>query len=263
MWFDAGVNLTNKRLLNDLDGVMLRAHQAQVSRQLVIATNEQESLLALRLCEQYPQQLVATVGVHPHDAGSVSNDYIDKLTELASHPAVVAIGECGLDFNRNFSAPEQQLRVFAEQIQLASRLNLPLYLHEREALSHQIELLDKFCHPDIPCLSHCFTGGVNDAQAYLKRGHWFGLTGWLCDERRNAELLGALPLLPRQQLVIETDAPFLLPRSLRPRPRYNEPALLPHVGIALAQQWQMETFEIAELTCANAQRLFGLSGDAC
>ncbi|MGM0480314.1 MAG: TatD family hydrolase [Pseudomonadota bacterium] len=256
MWFDAGVNLTNQRLLKDLDGVLAHAETANVGRMLVIATNEQESRQALRLCDRYPAQLLATVGVHPHDADQVSTDFINVLADLARHPAVVAIGECGLDFNRNFSSQQNQQRVFAEQISLANRLNLPLYLHERDAQQQQIQLLDTYCGEHTPCLSHCFTGGVAQARAYLERGHWFGITGWLTDERRNHDLLQALPLLPTERVVIETDAPFLLPRNIKPRPKFNEPALLPVIGQVLASHWSMELTEVAAITRTNSERLF-------
>ncbi|WP_290653088.1 TatD family hydrolase [Idiomarina sp.] len=259
MWFDAGVNLTNARLLNNLDGVMERARAAGVTRQLIIATNESEAQAAITLCERYPEQLVTTIGVHPHDAAGVSANYLERLTELAKHPAVVAIGECGLDFNRNYSPPEQQIKVFSEQIQLANRLDLPLYLHERDAREKQIQLLDKLCSASTECISHCFTGGPEDAKAYKARGHWFGITGWLCDERRNQALVEALPLLPQDQLLIETDAPFLLPRTIRPRPKFNEPHWLPEVGCALAQHLNLSQGEVAKLTSDNAYRLFALS----
>lgn len=255
MWFDAGVNLTNQLLLKDLSGVMERAQAAGVSRQLLIATNEYEARQAITLCERFPEQLITTVGVHPHDASGVSVNYIDVLEELAHHPAVVAIGECGLDFNRNYSPAEQQIAVFSEQIKLANRVQLPLYLHERDALDTQLELLNRLCASSTPCLTHCFTGGQAAAKAYRSRGHWFGLTGWLCDERRNHALLESLPLLPRDNVLLETDAPFLLPRNVRPRPKYNEPALVPYIGQQLAMLWHVSVDEVAEITRSNAERL--------
>lgn len=260
MWLDAGVNLTNKRVLKDLDAVLARAQQAGVERLLVIATNEHESQQAVDLCEAYPGRLAATVGVHPHDADEVSSDYIDKLEALAKHPAVVAIGECGLDFNRNFSSQENQQRVFTEQVRLANRCGLPLYLHERDAQAQQLTILNQHCAEHTPCLTHCFTGGPDDAKAYLERGHWFGITGWLCDERRNHALLAALPLLPRDRVLLETDAPFLLPRGIKPRPKMNEPALLPHIGQQLAEYWQHSVSEVAQVTTSNALRLFDWPG---
>lgn len=256
MWFDAGVNLTHSRLIKRLDKVLDKARQAHVDGMLVIATNEAESAAALELCEQYPDRLRTTVGIHPHDADNVSSNYLDKLEQWARHPAVVAIGECGLDFNRNFSSRQQQLTVFAEQVQLANRCDLPLYLHERDAQDDQLTLLNQHCADHTPCLTHCFTGGPEQARAYIRRGHWFGITGWLCDERRNQELLKALPELSPDRVLLETDAPFLQPRGIRPRPKMNEPALLPYIGEMLAQHWQCSVNQVAETTMSNARRLF-------
>lgn len=258
MWFDAGVNLTNKRLLKDLDGVMQRAGQANVQKQLVISTSIEEAEQAVELCQQYPDKLVMTVGIHPHDAGDAPADYKHRLKELARHPAVVAIGECGLDFNRNYSSQEAQEVVFITQIELANELSLPLYLHERDAIERQIELLNLYCADSTPCLTHCFTGGAESLARYAERGHWFGLTGWVCDDRRNQELVSALPYLPLDRLVLETDAPFLLPRGLKPRPKMNEPALLPVIGETLAGYLNLSTETLAELTYANTERFFGL-----
>lgn len=259
MWFDAGVNLTNPRLLDDIEGVIARAIKAGVSQQLIIATNEQESESAIKLCQRFPNELVTTVGIHPHDAAGVSANYLERLEELARHPCVVAIGECGLDFNRNYSAPEQQVKVFSEQIQLANRLSLPLYLHERDAREQQVDLLNKLCAEHTACITHCFTGGPDDAAAYLARGHWFGITGWVCDERRNQALLAALPGLPKERILVETDAPFLLPRTVRPRPKFNEPQWLPEVGRMLAQQLELPEAEIAALTKQNARDVLALT----
>lgn len=258
MWFDAGVNLTNKRLLKDLDGVMLRAQQAEVRKQLIISTSIEEAEQALELCQQYPEQLVMTVGIHPHDAGEAPADYKQKLKELAQHPAVVAIGECGLDFNRNYSPRAAQEDVFIKQIELANELDLPLYLHERDAIERQITLLNQYCLDSTPCLTHCFTGGAEALARYSERGHWFGITGWVCDDRRNQELVAALPNLPLDRLVLETDAPFLLPRGVKPRPKMNEPRLLPAVGETLAGYLNLSTETLAELTRENAERFFRL-----
>ena len=257
-WFDAGVNLTHTRLHRQLESVITRAHAAGVSHQLVIATDIAEAHAAIELCERFPDSLYTTVGVHPHEADNAPTDLQSQLFELAQSPFVKAIGECGLDFNRNFASSANQKRVFIQQIEVANELSLPLYLHERDALEEQISLLDRYAKPRLLRLTHCFTGGHKALDAYNERGHCFGLTGWLCDERRNQELLSVLPALPKQRTVLETDAPFLLPRNIRPRPRDNEPAYLPYVGEALAESWCMSVAEVAQLTTANALRLFAL-----
>jgi len=255
-WFDAGVNLTHARLDRQLESVIERAQNAGVLNQLVIATNLREAQSALELCQRFPDSLHMTVGVHPHDADDAPHDLQKQLLQLAQSPHVKAIGECGLDFNRNFSSPTNQQRVLIEQIEVANELNLPLYLHEREALKEQLSILDRYASPRLPRLTHCFTGGRNAADAYNEREHWFGLTGWLCDARSNTELLTALPWLPKQRTVLETDAPFLLPRNIRPRPRDNEPAFVPYIGEVLATHWDLSVADVAKLTTANALRLF-------
>ena len=258
MWFDAGVNLTNKRLLKVLPEVMEAAEKAGVTRQLIIATSLEETREAIKLCEQYPQQLVMTAGIHPHDAGEAPENFADELRALAEHKAVVAIGECGLDFNRNYSPQDTQEEVCVAQIKLANELNLPLYLHERDAIDKQIELLKRYCDDGTTCLTHCFTGGPAELERYMARGHWFGVTGWVCDERRNSELMAALPSMPLDRLVLETDAPFLLPRGIKPRPKMNEPKYVPVIGAAVAKALGMSSEALASQTTNNAERLFNL-----
>lgn len=255
-WFDCGVNLTNSKLLRDVEGVLQRAQQAQVNKLLVIGTNLSESAAAIALCERFPEQLVATVGVHPHDTAEAPTDVINQLTQLASHPSVVAIGECGLDFNRNYSPKPVQLEVFEKQLQVAAELKLPVYLHERDAHDQQCELLERY-QQDIPrMVAHCFTGGKKELARYLELGCYIGITGWLCDERRGQELQNAVVDIPADRLLLETDAPFLLPRNIRPRPSYNEPCYLPKIGEFLAQLRQQEVSEIAALTWQNSLTFF-------
>lgn len=255
-WFDSGVNLTNSKLYHDVAGVIARAEQAGVHKLLVIGTNLRESADAVALCERYPEHLVATVGIHPHDAADAADDYIQQLTQLANHASVVAIGECGLDFNRNYSPQKQQLEVFEAQLQLAAELQLPVYLHERDAHQQQCDLLQRY-QPNIPrMLAHCFTGGKKELARYLDLGCYIGITGWLCDERRGLELQQAVVDIPADRILLETDAPFLLPRTIRPRPSYNEPCYLPYVGEFLAQLRHQEVREIAAQTWQNSLTFF-------
>jgi len=255
-WFDCGVNLTNGKLYRDVDAVLERAADAGVEKILVIGTNVQESADAVALCDRYPEQLLATVGVHPHDAADAAPDFITQLKELAKHPSVVAIGECGLDFNRNYSPQATQLEVFEAQLALAAELQLPVYLHERDAHQQQCDLLTRY-QSEIPrMLAHCFTGGKKELARYLDLGCYIGITGWLCDERRGLELQQAVLDIPADRLLLETDAPFLLPRTIRPRPAQNEPCYLPEIGKFLAQLRHQEVREIAAQTWQNSLRFF-------
>ncbi|WP_286963354.1 TatD family hydrolase [Idiomarina sp. UBA3992] len=260
MWFDAGVNLTNKRLLSDLDGVMARAEQDNVKKQLIISTSIEEAEQAVKLCQQFPEKLLMTVGIHPHDAGEAPANYKEQLRELAGLPYVVAIGECGLDFNRNFSPRDVQEEVFVAQIELANELSLPLYLHERDAIDLQIELLNQYCNDSTPCLTHCFTGGVEALNRYAERGHWFGITGWVCDERRGYSLHPLLKKIPANRLMLETDAPYLMPRNISPKPksRRNEPANLLYVLQMVADCLEMDMNSLAKQTSSTARDFFAL-----
>ncbi|PHR66266.1 TatD family hydrolase [Pseudidiomarina marina] len=255
-WFDSGVNLTNGKLFRDVDAVLERAAAAGVEKLLVIGTNLQESADAVALCNRYPDRLVATVGIHPHDAADAAPDFVAQLKDLAKHPSVVAIGECGLDFNRNYSPQATQLKVFEAQLALAAELQLPVYLHERDAHQQQCDLLARYQRNIPRMLAHCFTGGKKELARYLDLGCYIGITGWLCDERRGLELQQAVLDIPADRLLLETDAPFLVPRTIRPRPAQNEPCFLPEIGKFLAQLRQQEVREIAAQTWQNSLRFF-------
>ncbi len=258
-WFDAGVNLTNARLQRHLPDVLQRAREAGVHEMLVISCNLDETRQACQLAETYPE-LIITAGVHPHDAINAPANLQYQLRELAQHPAVVAIGECGLDFNRNYSPPEVQLRVFEQQLEVAAELQLPVYLHERDAFNEQHGLLQKFSKKIPRKLAHCFTSGCDELKEYLKLGCYIGITGWVCDERRGGALREAVPLIPRERLILETDAPFLLPRTLKPRPSMNEPCWLPEIARVVAELRDESLADVAAYTRNNSFLFFGREG---
>jgi TatD DNase family protein len=234
MLIDIGVNLTNKRFDKDRDELIIRAKNQGVEKLLITGTSVHESQQALALCQYYqqifPHTLFSTAGVHPHDADGVNDDYLAQLIQLAEQPEVKAIGECGLDFNRNFSAPEQQLKVFKEQIGLAAELNMPLFLHQRDAFSPWFAALKPFFHRIPAMVAHCFTGNKVELEQCIAANMYIGITGWLCDDRRGKELQDIIKLIPLNRLLIETDAPYLTPRTIRPRPKSsrNEPSYLPY-----------------------------------
>jgi len=257
---DIGVNFTNKRFDKDRSDVIQRAKNNGVSSFLVTGTNIDESKNALALCQQFPDYLSCTAGVHPHDADHVSANYLEEITELASHHHVKAIGECGLDFNRNFSAPAQQIKVFQQQIDLAVSLELPLFLHQRDAFEPWFELLTPVFDKVPAMVSHCFTSNKVELERCLAAGMYIGITGWLCDERRGQELRDIVQYIPLNRLMIETDAPYLTPRTIRPKPRSsrNEPAYLPYVVKTYAEITGYAPQVIIEQSTANAQQVFNL-----
>jgi len=264
MLIDIGVNLTNKRFDKDRRDIILRAKERGVTRLLITGTNVKESQQALHLCreyqQQFPQTLYATAGVHPHDAKNVNDDYLIQLTQLAHQKEIKALGECGLDFNRNFSTPEQQVKVFKAQINLAAQLNMPLFLHQRDAFETWFSELKPFIDKVPAMVAHCFTGNKQELKQCLSAGMYIGITGWLCDERRGQELRDIVNLIPLNRLLIETDAPYLTPRTIKPRPKSsrNEPSYLPYVVEQLAIITAIDSQEIACQTTINAKKVFDL-----
>ncbi len=257
---DIGVNLTNDRFRHDLDNVLARAAAVGVTRMVATGTSITGSAAALALAAAHPNTLNATAGVHPHDARHWDAASIDRLTELLDDPRAVAVGETGLDFNRDFSPRPDQERAFEAQLELAAALNLPVFLHERDAHHRLMAILGRY-RPRLPgAVVHCFTGTGQELDAYLDLDLHIGITGWICDERRGQHLLDLLPQIPPQRLMLETDAPFLLPRTLRPKPKggRNEPAFLPHILTAMADRLGIATEQLAQATTATARRFFGL-----
>ncbi|MDG1732545.1 MAG: TatD family hydrolase [Thalassotalea sp.] len=258
---DIGVNLTNSRFDKDRNIVLENALSAGVSHQIITGTNLLESEKALELCLQH-NNLYCTAGVHPHDADNVAVDYIEQLSKLASYPKVRAIGECGLDFNRNFSTPENQQRVFSEQVNLASSVNMPLFLHQRDAFDAWQNILTPALSKIPAAVSHCFTGNLKELKACLDMGLYIGITGWICDDRRGQELYDIARYIPLDRIMIETDAPYLTPRTIRPKPKSsrNEPKYLPFVAQTLAQAMGIDTNTLIMHTSNNAKRCFQITG---
>lgn len=256
---DIGVNLSHDSFDPDRAEVLARARAAGVSRLIVTGSSLESSEAAVSLARSDPA-LFATVGVHPHHADELDAASVPLLAALAGQPGAVAIGECGLDFYRNFSPRERQEAGFRLQLELAIQTGLPVFLHQRDAHERFLAILDE-CKPGMPPgVAHCFTGGPRELADYLDRGLYIGITGWLCDERRGDALREAVRYLPRDRLLLETDAPYLLPRDLEPKPRTrrNEPMHLPHVLKALARIMDVPAEQLAEASTRNAEALFGL-----
>jgi|TARA_R110000751_G_scaffold44280_5_gene101438 TatD DNase family protein len=258
---DIGVNLTNARFDKDREEVLMRAKQANVSAMVITGTNLEESQQAIKLCQQHPDYLYSTVGIHPHDADNAALNFQDKLGVLAANSCVKAIGECGLDFNRNFSTAANQKNVFTQQVILASELQLPLFLHQRDAFEPWFEILRPYFSRIPAMVSHCFTGNQRELEQCLSANMYIGITGWLCDERRGQQLRDIVSLIPLDRLMIETDAPYLTPRNIRPKPKSsrNEPSYLPYIVTVLAELMNYSEQEIIKQTKLNSDTFFSLS----
>ena len=257
---DIGANLGDRAFESDQDLVLERARAAGVSGIVVTGTSVGGSEEAIAIAARHPGFLWATAGVHPHDAKSCGDDTLAALRTLASAPEVGAIGECGLDFNRDFSPRPDQERWFEAQLGLAAELGMPVFLHERDASERFQGILATHRNGLPGVVVHCFTGEESALRAYLDMDCHIGITGWICDERRGTHLRGLASLIPPNRLMSETDSPYLLPRDLRPRPRSrrNEPMHLPHVIRTIAACVERPFEQVATETEAAARAFFGL-----
>ncbi len=261
---DIGLNLADQRFDEDRDGVLERARHAGVALQVLTGTSVADSRTALELARS-TDDLCATAGVHPH----VSRDFDDtaqrELAELARDPCVRAIGETGLDFNRDFSPRPDQEAAFTRQLELAVKLNMPVFLHQRDAHERFLPLLREFRDQLPGAVVHCFTGSRMELFDYLDLDCHIGITGWLCDERRGGELREMVSEIPLSRLLVETDSPFLMPRDLPFKPavrRRNEPAHLPWIVHRLAQCMERDEDEVARASWSNTLAFFNLEDES-
>ncbi|SDM69495.1 TatD DNase family protein [Franzmannia pantelleriensis] len=261
---DIGANLTHASFANDLDAVLRRARAANVHELILTGTDREHAEQAVELARRHAglsPRLYATAGVHPHDASRWDSSLAAAMRELHRQPEVVAVGECGLDFNRNFSPPAAQERAFEAQLGLAVESGLPLFIHERDAGSRMLEMLKAWRDDISHAVVHCFTGERATLHGYLDLDLHIGLTGWLCDERRGHHLRELVGDIPTNRLMLETDCPYLLPRNLpaKLKGRRHEPALLPWIAAEIAHWRGDDEATLASATSDTSRRFFRLN----
>ncbi len=258
---DIGANLAHDSFDADREALLQRAWDAGLECILVtgssIASNEQ----ALQLARAHPGRLYSTAGLHPHHAAEWDETMAARIAELAREPEVLALGECGLDYFRNLAPHPDQRRAFIAQLGLAVQADKPAFLHQREAHDDFLPILRDYRRALPGCVVHCFTDSAAALEDYLALDCHIGITGWVCDERRGQLLRELVPRIPAERLLIETDAPYLLPRNIKPSPRdrRNEPAFLPWVLRTIAELRGEDAAQLAAQTSANARRLFGIA----
>jgi TatD DNase family protein len=255
---DIGINLAHDSFDADRDQVLERARQAGVVQMVVTGSSEESTRKAIDLARAHPGRLFATSGVHPHHAADLTKEALPALEAAAREAEVVAVGECGLDYFRDFSPRDLQRRAFAWQLEIAARVGKPVFLHQRDAHDDFFAILED--HGVKNGVAHCFTGGEKERDAYLELGLHIGITGWINDERRGLHLREVVKGIPANRLMIETDAPYLLPRDIKPAPktRRNEPHYLPHVARAVAAARGEQVEAVARASTATARAFFGL-----
>ncbi len=256
--FDIGANLTHESFQKDRDDVVAQARDKGVSKMVITGCDVASSLLALDIAKQY--DLLSTAGVHPHEASTLTQQGQTTLTEMQAHPHVVAVGECGLDYYRNLSDKTDQKSAFVSQLEIAVRTGKPVFLHEREASRDMLDILNTYRPKLSRAVIHCFTGNKQELHDYLDLDLYIGITGWICDERRGMHLRNIVSDIPQDKLMIETDSPYLLPRTIRPKPksRRNQPKYLPYVVQMVADACQTSYEQMAERTTSNANTFFGI-----
>jgi TatD DNase family protein len=256
---DIGLNLAHDSFDHDRDHVVAAARAAGVHCMVITGSTLESSRAAIDLARSAPDTFRATAGIHPHHAQGFRDADLSVLRSLMLEPEVGAAGECGLDYFRNFSPHEEQERVFRLQLELAAETGRPVFLHQRDGHDAFMAILREYRPRLAAGVAHCFTGDERELRDYLDLDLSIGITGWICDERRGVHLRELVRRIPIERLMIETDAPYLMPRDLRPKPggRRNEPKYLPHILRTVAACRGEPPEAVALATTRNASAFFG------
>ena len=259
MLIDIGANLTHESFQSDIKSVILRAKESYINQIIVTGSSLNNSSEAEKLTKEF-DSLYSTAGIHPHHAEETNNQIMEKIEEITRFPKVVAIGETGLDFYRNFTPADVQISSFEKHLELAEKSELPMFLHERDAHKKFEEILSSHRSQLGNVVVHCFTGDRKALFKYLDLDCFIGITGWICDERRGENLQKLVKEIPKNRLMIETDAPYLMPRTLSPRlkNRRCEPMHLNEICHQIALHTGKSFNYWAKNTSDNARLFFAL-----
>lgn len=238
--------------LENLPEVLQRAQENNINKIVSISSDIPSTEATISLAEEY-DYIFATTGVHPHSADQMSEELLIGIDHFAENDKVVAIGETGLDYFYMNSEKEVQIDSFTEHIRLGKKHNLPIIIHVRNADQDMIEILTKESAADTPGVIHCFTGDYDTAKKYLDLGYYISFSG-IVTYKRSEELREAAKKIPKDKILIETDSPYLAPVPHRGKP--NEPSYVKHVAETISNVRGISFDEIAEITKANAEKLF-------
>ena len=226
--FDIGANLTHESFNEDLKEIIDESIESNINKICITGCDIDDSKKALSIAQSFPEHLISTCGIHPHYADKFNDSSAQKIKEIAGNKLVKAIGETGLDFNRNYSSRKNQLHSFQKHIEIANDLELPLFLHQRDSHKDFLDCIE-VAKPETNCVVHCFTGSRLEMNDYLSLGFYIGLTGWICDPKRGAHMEEFISDIPLDKLLIETDSPYLLPKKIKIKGRRNKPLFLSEV----------------------------------
>jgi TatD DNase family protein len=256
---DISVNLTHESLSQSIPDILKRATNCGVSHMIITGSSISASSEAIKIAMK-SHAFFSTAGIHPHHANEFKDEDIELISNMLKHQKTVAIGECGLDFNRNFSSIYNQINCFSHQLNLAKKMSIPVFLHQRDAHEQMLAILDNYNMHLHPGVMHCFTEGTDKLRDYLDRGLYIGITGWISDLKRGQQLRESIKFLPLDRMMIETDAPYLLPKNLqvKPKGRINEPCFLPYIVREIALYKGCSVDEIISSSRKNTIDLFKL-----
>jgi len=255
---DIACNFSSERFDKDLDEVINRAIANKITKFGLICSRMSDLNKLLKIYEQYSKSMFYTIGVHPHHANEINDGYLKKLKDVIATNNPHAIGETGLDFFRNLSTYEEQIYAFEEQIKIAIYTNKPLFLHQRDSHDDFIKILKKYSSDISKAVVHCFTGTQQQLDDYLELDCYIGVTGWICDEKRNVELRKTIKNIPLEKLMIETDCPYLIPKNLveKPENNRNEPTNLNHIINEIAVLMEIDIDILRKQTFKNTINYF-------
>ena len=257
-FIDIACNFTHDSFKHNLDEVLNNAEHAGVDKFVLLCASLADIDPIKVIVSNTPEKFFISAGIHPHHATEILEINYDALLKKLKSINPNAIGETGLDYFRNISPPDIQKKSFGMHIEIAKELNLPLYLHQRAAHSDFIRIIKENISNFPRFVVHCFTGTQAELDEYLELGAYIGLTGWICDAKRNIDLRKSIKNIPIEKMMIETDSPYLIPKNLmfKPKKNINEPKYLPHIANEICELTGYELEELKLATSNNAIKFF-------
>jgi TatD DNase family protein len=254
MLIDSHAHLDMPQFDDDREELIERSAYGGLDHILTVGTDLDSSLAAVKLAQQY-NIVYAAVGYHPHNAQECDLKELDKLAQITSEPKVVAWGEIGLDFFRRLSPPEDQLRVFSHQVEMANDLKLPIIVHDRDAHNDVFAVLKKLGKGEKKGVIHCFSGDIDLAKDFIELGYYISIPGTVT-YKKASQVKEVACDIPLERMLVETDAPFLAP--VPKRGKRNEPLFVTYTAMEIARIRNIEFEEVARSTTQNAKDLFAL-----